>query len=357
MDDEFGEAEVDEPLEPCWPFWGLLVKFESPSHSRPGIYFTRVRLQNLQPDSFNRFALVGRQALQMLERRTIRELRSVASKIQSEIESFIDYYIEAETGSLVKSLCEHGGYQLGYLPEEARGSEYEIRNLLDNWSGEWDDTSGLPRRDDLSDLEALSDCLGWDEHDEKELIHFGLVEPDEHEFYAVLALMIICDAIHSNPLPVYPKSESVSRVMAIGCATINAVEAIAYADRIQFEGNIRKAIAAEQPEILAAEIKKRINDRETKAKQRLSDAGVKGSEIRHALSKELKDWALMEGKKLKGLPTDKARELMKRLPLSIAEKLREAGDKLKDPERVIRDALAAQRNKAATDSQPHVTAN
>jgi hypothetical protein len=345
MDDEFGEAEFADTLEPCWPFWGLLEKFESPSHSRLGTYYTRVELRNLQPDSFKRFALVGRQALRMLGRRTICELRSAASEIQSEIESFIDYYIEAETKSLVESLCERGGYQLEYLPEEARGSEYEIRNLLANWSAEWDDTSGLPRRDDLSDLEALSDCLGWNWYDEKELIHFGLIEPEEHEFYAVLALMIICDAIHSNPLPIYPKSESLSQVMAIGHATINAIEAIAHADRIQFEGKIRKAVAAEQPAILAAELNKRINDREIKAKKKLSDAGVKGSEIRHALSKELKDWALMEGKKLKGLPTDKARELMKRLPLGIAEKLKEAGDKLKDPERVIRDALAAQRNK------------
>ena len=184
-----------------------------------------------------------------------------------------------------------------------------------------------------------------------------MLSPEEYEFYAVLALMIICDAIHSNPIPIYPKSESLFRVMAIGRATISAIEAIAYADRIQFEGKIRKAVAAEQPAILAAEIKKRINDRETKAKKRLSDAGVKGSEIRHALSKELKNWALSEGMKLKGLPTDKARELMKRLPLGIAEKLKEAGDKLKDPERVIRDALAAQRNKVAAASQPHVTAN
>ena len=216
---------------------------------------------------------------------------------------------------------------------------------MDNWSSEWGNASGLPRRDDLSDLEALSDCLGWNEYDEKELIHFGLVEPQEHEFYAVLTLMITCNAIHSNPFPTHPNSESLFQVMAIGHGTINAIDAITHADRIQFEGKIRKAVAAEQPAILAEELNKRINDREIESKKKLSDAGVKGSEIRHAVSKELKDWALMEGKKLKGLPTDKARELMKRLPLHIAEKLREAGDKLKDPERVIRDALAAQRNK------------
>ena len=90
-----------------------------------------------------------------------------------------------------------------------------------------------------------------------------------------------------------------------------------------------------------------------------SEAGMTGGETRHALSRELKAWALIEAeaKKLKGLPADKARELMKMLPDDLSNKLKQAGDKLKDPERVIRDALAVQRNKPITASQPNVTAS
>lgn len=332
-------------LEPCWPFWGLLKVAEKPSYLKGGFVEISHTLEYPRNDFFNKFRWVGMQALALLKRRNIEEIGSAAEEIHSAIFDYIDQYIEQETESYVQRIASSGGWELGYLPEGSRGTEDEIRYLLNNWSGEWDDRPDLPSRDEINDLDALADCLQFDNFNETDLIHFGLVEPEEHEFYAVLALMITCNAIHSNPPPVHPNSESLSRVMAIGHGTINAIGAITHADRIQFEGKIRKAIAAEQPAILAAELNKRINDREIESKKKLSDAGVKGSEIRHAVSKELKDWALMEGKKLKGLPADKARELMKRLPLHIAKKLREAGDKLKDPERVVRDALAAQRNK------------
>lgn len=85
-------------------------------------------------------------------------------------------------------------------------------------------------------------------------------------------------------------------------------------------------------------------------KAALAKAGAKGGESRHALSNELKNWAVMEGKKLKGHPADKARELMQRLPPDIEKKLEKAGDKFKDPERVVREALARQRNKPNTFS-------
>lgn len=334
---EIENEETAERTEPCWPFWGVLQTVEESSYSRPGQLESRVMLCHSLSDIFKRFGLIGQKALRMLKHRSINELRDAASDIHSEIESFIDYYIEEETESLVKSLCERGGYQLGYLPEDARSSEYEVRNLLDNWSSEWGDASGLPKRDDFTDLEALSDCLGWNEYDEKEMMHFGLIEPEEHEFYAVLALMIICDAIHSNPFPIYPKSESLSLVKAIGCATINAIEAIAYADRIQFEGKIRKAIASEQPGILAAEIETRIKDREFKARQRLSAAGTKGAKAKNQLTNQLKVWALEQAAVMRG--DDRA--ISRKLSAQIPEHLAEAS---KAPERFIYDALRT-RNK------------
>ena len=347
--------EIAEPTEPCWPFWGLLRTTDLPSPAQGVGRTSWAGTHRTQVDVFGRLTDTAWQALRMLKRRSICELRAAASEIQSEIDGYVDHWIEAETESLAKILFERGGYQLGYLPEAAHGSENEIRNLLINWSCEWDDSSGLPKRDDLTDLEALSDCLGFREFDKAGLIHFGLVEPEEYEFYAVLTLMIVCDAIHSNPLPGYSKLESLSGVLAIGCATINAIDAISYADRIQFEEKIRKAIVSEQPAILAVEIEKRIKDREAEVKQRLSKAGEDGAKVRHALSTELKAWALRESRSIKGLPADKARELMKKIPALLSIRLKEAGNRLKDPERVIRDALSAERNKPATGSQPNVT--
>lgn len=82
----------------------------------------------------------------------------------------------------------------------------------------------------------------------------------------------------------------------------------------------------------------------------LSVAGKLGAEIKHSLSRELKAWAIPKSKFLTGLPAAKARKLMQMLPSDIDKKLKDAGDKFKDPERVIRDALAAQRKNPDTPS-------
>ncbi len=348
------DYEVIQDMEPCWPFWGLLVAFEHPPDSKGNAHYCIVMRPISQSDIFQRFDFVYRQSLEMLKQRKIGELRAAAMEIQAEIENSIDYYIEVETERLVRDLCENSGYQLDYLPNDSRGTEYQIRYLLSNWSSEWDDPSGLPQREEMSDLVALSEYLDGNKYDEKIGVHLGLVEPSEHEFYAVLALMIICESVHSNPLN-SRHPESFSRMKEIGIATINAMEVIAYAEQIRFEIKIRKAIASEQPAILAAEIETWSKNRETQAKQRLSVAGAKGGENKNALSNELKNWALKEGKNLKGHPADKARKLMNRLPSDIDEKIKKAGDKFKDPERVIREALAKQRNESSTASQPHVT--
>ena len=83
--------------------------------------------------------------------------------------------------------------------------------------------------------------------------------------------------------------------------------------------------------------------RESVRVKALSDGGKKGAKSKHELSNELKDWSLKEAKKLKGSPTAKARQLMKMLPDDLHSRLQDAGEKLRDPERVIRDALMKQR--------------
>lgn len=218
--------------------------------------------------------------------RTIADLTHAATEIQSEIHEWIELYIEQETESLVQTLHRHGGWELNYLPRDARGTEDEIRDLLANWSSEWDDRPSLPKYDDYSDLVALQECLGFEHFDSSQLIHFGLIEPEEHEFFAVLALMIVCGAVHTNPSVQtnhYPSKLTVSQVMAIGRSTIDAVEAIAHAERLQFEQRIRSSIALKQPEILATELSRRTSERASNAANK-----------RHAPNNKARNWICKE---------------------------------------------------------------
>ena len=256
-------------LEPCWPFWGLLKVVEKPSYPRGGLVEISYTLQYPKNDFFNKFWSVGMQALALLKRRNIKEIGSAAAEIHSEIFDYTDQYIEQETESYVQRIASDGGWELGYLPEGSRGTEDEIRYLLNNWSGEWDDRPDLPSRDEINDLDALADCLQFDNFNEADLIHFGLVEPEEHEFYAVLTLMIICESFHSNSFSEsanhYQFEPTVSQVKAIGIATIQAVEAFAYADKIQVNEKIKRAIASAQPGMLIAALEAQNSDRASKA--------------------------------------------------------------------------------------------
>lgn len=67
-------------------------------------------------------------------------------------------------------------------------------------------------------------------------------------------------------------------------------------------------------------------------KSKHSKAGAKGGEAKALRQEPLKQWAIEEGRRLKGNPTERARKLMKRLTDSLAA-LSE------DPERVMREAI------------------
>lgn len=287
-DENFDPAESPEP---CWPFWGQIS--EDPSYT-----YKRLILEWPANDYFKRFNSIGMNALRMLERRDLVEIRGAATEIQTAIEEWIDLYVEQETESRVQTLYRDGGWELGYLPqnpshEEAghagyaiRASEDEIRDLLTNWSSEWDDRPSLPSRDDFSDLTVLQECLGFDVFDESELIHFGLFEPEEHEFFAVLVLMVVCEAVHSNPrkkIDHYWLEPTLSQVKAIGHATIHAVEAMAHATHVKFERSIRSSNLKQQSEILAKELSRQFSER-----------AVNAAKIRHGAINKARDWVYKE---------------------------------------------------------------
>ena len=181
----------------------------------------------------------------------------MAEAIQAAIDGYIDDYISEETEKYIRRLSESGGWELGYLPKGSQGTEADIRDLLENWGYTWDDRPDLPNREDVLRLDALIDLLALNK---EKFNHMGQVEPEECELFAVLALMTICEAVHSNPSN-SPNPKSISEALLIGNASIEAVEIFCYAERVQSEQRIRKAAASELPGILDAEFATRSSER------------------------------------------------------------------------------------------------
>ena len=74
-------------------------------------------------------------------------------------------------------------------------------------------------------------------------------------------------------------------------------------------------------------------------RQRNSDAGMRGAEVRHEQTRKLKNWALDQAKKMIGSDKDKARFLFKQLPKELA-------GASKDPERFIYDKIREKNKKS-----------
>jgi hypothetical protein len=280
----------------------------------------------------------------MLKHRDIAELRFAAGEINKGTADLINECIAIETENYVQKLFLDGGWELDHLPadpleEEAAHAGYsyshgvtedEIRDLLANWERYSDEQIQLPSHEDFDELTALQDCLGYEWFDKSELIHFGLFEPEEHEFFAVFALMIICDAVHSNPRTkinyVWPEP-TVSQIKAIGSASINAVEAMAYAERLKREQKIRKSLALEQPEILKKELSRRT-----------SEKAVNAANIRHAANNMARIWVCKEWKQHResysGNKSEFSRTYVTRV---VNEFINSKGEPLKVTEKTIRE--------------------
>jgi hypothetical protein len=242
---------------PCWPFWGNLVEVEIPPDTGIGVARYLVLVDFGTPDYFHRLMSISRNSLAMLWGRRLGELTSMAEAIQAAIDGYIDDYISEETEKYIRRLSESGGWELGYLPKGSQGTEADIRDLLENWGYTWDDRPDLPNREDVLRLDALIDLLALNK---EKFNHMGQVEPEECELFAVLALMTICEAVHSNPSN-SPNPKSISEALLIGNASIEAVEIFCYAERVQSEQRIRKAAASELPGILDAEFATRSSER------------------------------------------------------------------------------------------------
>jgi hypothetical protein len=100
---------------------------------------------------------VSYQARKLCEGMTTTQLMDRARVIAHRLADYIADHLESEKSSLVEHLAERGGWELSYLPPEARNEE-GIRHLLENWPSEADDSSPLDAiEDDVSLIDAIID--------------------------------------------------------------------------------------------------------------------------------------------------------------------------------------------------------
>jgi len=123
----------------------------------------------------------------LLKERTRDEIINAAHNV----DFFIDEYFRDEKDKYVRRLVETGGWELGYLPLEAR-NETGIRNLLDNWPPEADDRPlDIPTSENTSEVDALKACID----------DYALSDDAEFpggrtfEYFAVLTLWLVADAL------------------------------------------------------------------------------------------------------------------------------------------------------------------
>ncbi len=261
-EEEFELVYSNEPKEPCWPFWGNLKSLGTSEYDKHGWNHCFAINEVCNADIFDRFRIVSLKALRMLKRRSISELREAAKEIQNQNEESFEEILKIETEERIKILVNDGGWELNYLPVDSQGTESEIRDLFDNWSYEWEKRD-LPDRDDFDELSDLKAYIEFENQQPGILFYLGLVEPEPHEFFALLAMMKICNAIHNNNCSKH--SASLPQVKSLAIANIEAIEALAYAELMELEEKIRASIAKKQPEILNKALTRITAERATNA--------------------------------------------------------------------------------------------
>jgi len=257
----------------------------------------------------------------------------------------IDELIESTQSDIVRRVIERGSWELGYLPEAER-NEAGVRQLFENWPSEADDPAPhYPTADNTSEIDALRECMGTYALDDDSDFPKGR----ESEYFAVLALWKIADAIHwlrwnrarvieeSATLLAAPVESKLSgivyagqdkekvragltsamslldtpglghtddkfRYSSAGESALEAMDAVCYAEHLKHTEDLRR----ERDELLrqihiqaAPENQMAIAERyaDEIVKNRISDANAKAAIKRHAenrgMKKQVLDWCAL----------------------------------------------------------------
>jgi hypothetical protein len=121
---------------------------------------------------------------------------------------------------------------------------------------------------------------------------YGLIEPEEYEFYALLALMTICAAVHlAQPLregrsqnPAEPK---IWQLKVVGRAAIDATKAIGHAESLQSAKHSSPFDASKQAKIQAEAVTEALS-------REASKKAVNAAKKRHAPGNNARDWVCKE---------------------------------------------------------------
>jgi len=137
---------------------------------------------------FSNLPSIVERARRLLKNRTRDEIVNAACSI----DFFIEEYFRNEKDDFIQRLLDSGGWELGYLPYESR-NDAGVRELLDNWPSEIDDPPPeIPSPENTSEIDALKECIGRYSLDDDPEFPKGR----EYEYFAVLALWLVTDAMH-----------------------------------------------------------------------------------------------------------------------------------------------------------------
>ena len=284
---------------------------------------------------FSQLPSIVSRARRLLKNRTRDEIISAAHSA----DFFMEEYFRAAKDNYIRRLLDRGGTELDHLPPESR-NEAGVREFLDNWPVAADENRpDVPTSDNTTELEALKEGIGTFELDGDDDFPNG----HEFEYFAVLALWLVADAIDwlkwtSDPqaqtralyevfapipaggipelsetinktleksreqIPAFIESFQASmqisrevglsdtsiRLSLAGSSALCATDAVCYAEHL-------KAMEVQARELLNLQTQihqmaKATDDlAETKAKQRVSDAATKAAKKRHAESRSIKN--------------------------------------------------------------------
>lgn len=239
-----------------------------------------------------------------------RNRQQIVSASQS-IDWFIQEYFREKKERFIRRLVDHGGPELAYLPEDRR-DESGIRELFDSWPGDADD-----RRPNISDgentteLAALKECIGGYNLDDAEFPN-----GQEFEYFAVLALRLISDAIEwlapsrSEPFKAVQRGlqedageagslpEEPANLSLAGECAMQAMDALGWAEHVNateplreelrsFHKEKRRQLHPSHKHAQEIEIERLVKERVSVS---ASKAAIKRHAEHHAMKAEVWEW-------------------------------------------------------------------
>lgn len=232
----------------------------------------------------------------------------------------------------VARVIKKSSWELQYLPAGVDPTPQSVRQLLENWPESEGEPEHYLTEDDISDVEALRIVISAGS--------LGTLD-SEHSYpvqcASVLALMKVADCLDTlecseDDLGIHEDGPIAARLLSAANDALEAALALGYASELAALAESRAEAAEDIAEAIEDRMRRLSEDRARKA----ATAGALGAHVRHAATRELKDWALARASTLRGDDKQIARTLWPTLPEHLK------GVSI-DPERLIYETLRARK--------------